>query len=76
MRLLPTCQDVSLQISQARDVDGRLSLRARLHLLICSVCRRVLLQVSVIGTAAKNSPQSGPGLSDQAKQRLKRLLQP
>ncbi|MBI3288733.1 MAG: hypothetical protein HYZ74_04365 [Elusimicrobia bacterium] len=73
MSLLPTCRDMSRLISDARDGRG-LGLFARLHLAICAICRRLLLQLDVIGRAAARAPEAGPALSEEAKKRLRRSL--
>jgi hypothetical protein len=64
---------MSRLLSESWD-SGRLSLRARLHLLICDVCRRVREQFAVIGAGARRAPESGSGLSSDAKERLRRAL--
>jgi hypothetical protein len=74
MRLLPDCRDVSRLLSEARDADGALSLRARLHLMICDVCRRVRAQLEILGVASRRAPEAGPSLSSDAKDRLRRAL--
>jgi hypothetical protein len=61
-------------LSESRDAGGGLSLRARLHLLICDVCRRVRAQFDVLGGAVKRAPEDGPSLSTDAKERLRRAL--
>jgi hypothetical protein len=71
---IPDCRDMSLVLSQARDSDWPLGLRARLHLLICDVCRRVRAQFAVLGDVVKKTPDSGPALSADAKARLRQAL--
>jgi len=72
--LLPTCRDVSRILSDARDTGRPLGLHVRIHLGICAVCRRVLAQFAILGAAVKKAPQSGPALSSEAKDRLRRAL--
>jgi hypothetical protein len=74
MSLLPSCRDVSKLLSEARDSGRPLGLHVRLHLSICDVCRRVLAQFEALGLAVKKAPASGPALSDDAKARLRRVL--
>jgi hypothetical protein len=71
--LLPDCRDMSRLLSEARDA-GRLGLRARLHLMICDVCRRVRVQFDVLGSIVKKAPDAGAALSPEAKERLRRAL--
>lgn len=73
MSFLPDCRDMSRLLSEARDA-GRLGLRARLHLLICDVCRRVRAQFDVLGAVVRGSPSTGPSLTPEAKERLRRAL--
>jgi hypothetical protein len=74
MSLLPSCRDVSKLLSEARDGGRPLGLRVRIHLAICDVCRRVRDQFAVLGAVAKKAPDSGPSLSQDAKERLRRAL--
>ena len=76
MSLMPSCRDMSKILSESRDMGGALSLRGHLHLWICDVCRRVRSQFAVMGRAAKREPETGPSLSDDAKERLRRALNP
>jgi hypothetical protein len=61
-------------LSASRDAGGGLSLRARLHLLICDVCRRVHAQFEILACAAARAPEGGPSLSPDAMERLRRAL--
>jgi hypothetical protein len=74
MSLLPSCRDVSKLLSEARDTGRPLGLHVRLHLSICDVCRRVRAQFALLGAAAGKAPESGPGLSSGARERLRRAL--
>ncbi len=74
MSLLPGCRDVSRILSESRDTGRPLGWHVRIHLSICDVCRRVLAQLSVMGAMVKKSPASGPALSADAKDRLRRAL--
>lgn len=74
MSLLPDCKDVSRLLSEARDSGRPLGSHVRLHLWVCEVCRRVKAQFDLLGRAAKACGDSGPGLSAEAKERLRRRL--
>lgn len=74
MSLLPGCRDVSRILSEARDTGRPLGWHVRVHLGICAVCRRVLAQLAILGAAVKKTPEYGPALSDEAKDRLRRAL--
>jgi hypothetical protein len=74
--LLPSCRDVSKLLSQARDTGRPLGMHVRIHLSICDVCRRVLAQFALLGAFARKAPEAGPGLSDAAKDRLRRAIGP
>ncbi|MFI5347651.1 MAG: zf-HC2 domain-containing protein [Elusimicrobiota bacterium] len=74
MSLLPSCRDVSKLLSEARDSGRPLGFHVRIHLSICDVCRRVLAQFTLLGEIVKKAPASGPALSDDAKERLRRAL--
>lgn len=73
MSLLPSCKDVSRLLSESMDAGRPLGLHARVHLRICDVCRRLRAQFSFLRAAAR-SPESGPGLSEAAKERLRSKL--
>ncbi len=74
MSLLPSCVDVSRLLSEARDSGRPLGSHARLHLWVCEVCRRLQAQFEAIARCAKKEPESGPGLSAEAKERLRSRL--
>ena len=74
MSLLPTCRDLSRILSEARDTGRPLGAHARLHLWVCEVCRRLRVQFDLVCEAAKKAPEAGPGLSAEAKERLRRTL--
>ncbi len=74
MSWMPDCRDMSRLLSESRDAGDRLSLAARLHLLVCGACRRVREQFSALGLAARRAPEFGPSLSSDAKNRLRRAL--
>jgi hypothetical protein len=76
MSWIPDCRDMSRLLSAARDEDGGLSLRMRAHLLLCDVCRRVRAQFDILGRIVKRAPEEGPSLSADAKERLRRALNP
>lgn len=74
MSLLPNCREMSRVMSDARDTGKPLGFGARLHLLICDVCSRLLRQLAVLGDSVRATPASGPALSNEAKERLRRAL--
>ncbi len=76
MSLLPSCRDVSKLLSESLDSGRPLGLHARLHLSICEVCRRVLAQFETLRRCAARAPETGPALSPEAKDRLRRRLEP
>lgn len=75
MSLLPTCRDLSRLLSEARDTGRPLGAHARLHLWVCAACRRLKLQLGLLGDAVKKTPEAGPSLGADAKARLKRALE-
>lgn len=74
MSLLPNCREMSRLLSEARDSGRRLGAHERLHLWVCEHCRRFLAQLGFLGAAAARAPETGPSLSDAAKERLRRAL--
>ena len=74
MSFLPDCRDMSRLLSEHRDSGRPLGLSARLHLMICDVCRRVRVQFDTLGLFAKSARDAGPALSPEAKERLRRAL--
>jgi hypothetical protein len=74
MSLLPTCRDMSARLSEARDSGRALTLAERVHLLLCSWCRRFRSQLSVLGAAAARVRDGGPRLSNEARDRIRRSL--
>lgn len=73
--MLPTCRDLSLLLSAARDSGRPLGAHARLHLWVCEACRRLRRQLDALGRAVSAAPEAGPSLPVEAKARLKRLLE-
>lgn len=73
MSLLPTCREMARLMSDARDAGRPLGWHARIHLGICEACRRVLKQFALLGALAKTA-DAGPGLSAEARERLKKTL--
>ena len=74
MRLLPSCRDVSVYLSEALDSGRPLGMHVRLHLALCEACRRVLAHFALIRHGAGRAPEAGPSLSAEAKARLRRCL--
>lgn len=69
------CRELSKRLSEARDSGRPLGAAERLHLWICSVCRRLRAQLDLLGRAAAAPPEAGPRLSEDAKARMRRLLE-
>ena len=74
MSLLPSCKEVSRLVSESMDTGRPLGAHTRLHMRICKVCRLLAEQFKVLRKAAGRAEESCPGLSDDAKARLKKLL--
>lgn len=80
-KVLPPCSDVSQLMSKGMDSDltARQKLTLRVHLALCGLCRRYNKQIHLLHSASehyadpKKNDESG-GLSDEAKERLKRAL--
>lgn len=84
LRRLPTCRETVSVISQS--MERKLSLRERLllklHLGICAWCQWYLEHLLTIRNTLRNQPaeppeinlSSNPGLSAEARERLKRNL--
>jgi len=77
LRRLPPCQQIVEQISDS--MEHRLSLRERinlkLHLWICAWCQWYLEHLHLIRDAARSKGPdltSGPSLSSEARERIKR----
>ena len=73
MSWIPDCREMSRRLSAERD-SRRLGLADIVHLAMCGVCRRLRAQLEALAAAVKLSPDSG-GLSERAKERLKRALE-
>ena len=84
LRRLPPCQQIVETISQSmeRGLTTRESIKLKLHLWICAWCQWYLEHLHVIRDAARakaaESPDftstSGPSLSAEARERIKRNL--
>jgi hypothetical protein len=84
LRKLPTCQQTVEKISQS--MERTLTLRERidlkLHIWICAWCQWYLEHLQIIRETARakgaESPDldsiSGPALSSEARERIKRIL--
>jgi Putative zinc-finger len=82
VRVMPSCRDVSELVSRA--MDERLSLRKRLsirlHLSMCSLCRRYEKQLRLLRQATQHyaDPEENEveaSLSPEAKARLEKALE-
>jgi predicted anti-sigma-YlaC factor YlaD len=76
-----TCREAATLLSQ--DVDGELSAISRAtlqaHLAICKTCQQVKRQFRLLNSAIaqrdeEKAHERSPGLSDDAKQRLKNTM--
>jgi len=81
IRNTPPCREVVRIISDEMDqpVSFRRRIGARLHFLICSWCLRYQKQIGLIRNFLRSTEpgpstdESGARLSDEARERLKRL---
>lgn len=80
--IFPSCRQVSQMQSEAldRSVPPLARIKMRLHLLVCSWCRRYGKQIRFLRHAAHEHPEhlqatSNACLSSDAKARLKKALQ-
>ena len=82
VRVMPSCKEVSALVSQG--MDARLPLRTRfsvrLHLCLCSICRRYEKQLRLLREGARHyaDPDQNPveqSLSQEAKERLEKALE-
>ena len=83
LRRLPTCKQTVETISQSmeRKLTLRESIKTKLHLLICAWCQWYMEHLHVIHDAARTKAESsdftsvsGPSLSSEARERIKRSL--
>ncbi|MBK9308141.1 MAG: zf-HC2 domain-containing protein [Nitrospira sp.] len=82
---LPTCQDMSQLLSDALDRRLPWPVRARMfiHLKICTVCEQYQRQLALLRRLLRQKDDSypvdvrgsQPGLSDEAKGRIRRALE-
>ncbi len=74
MSLLPSCKDVSRLVSESMDSGRPLGAHTRLHMRLCKVCRRLAEHFALLRKAACRSEDACPGLSPEAKDKLRKLL--
>ena len=80
LRRLPPCQQMVETISQSmeRKLTPREDINLKLHLWICAWCQWYMEHLHVIRDAARakaeSSDLSGPSLSREARERIKRNL--
>jgi len=82
LRTLPTCQQTVEQISQSmeRSLSLRERIRLKLHLWICVWCQWYFEQLHMMRQTARAKADepadltSGRGLSDEARERIRRRL--
>ena len=82
LRTLPTCQQTVEQISQSmeRSLSIRERIRLKLHLWICVWCQWYFEQLHIMRQTARAKADesadliSGRGLSDEARERIRRRL--
>jgi hypothetical protein len=76
LRRLPTCKDIAPLMSES--LERPLALRERVvlkaHLAVCAWCEWYLRQIGELREAARGRPERGPGLSDEARERIRRRL--
>lgn len=81
VRVMPSCKDISAQISEGMDrnlpLQKRLSIR--LHVSMCGLCRRYEKQLHLIHQGASHyaDPQKNattPSLSPAAEERIRQAL--
>jgi predicted anti-sigma-YlaC factor YlaD len=78
------CEGMSRLASESldRDLDRLERIALRSHLLYCAACRRYLRQLEFLRTAFRKltagieseKPVAGPGLPDEARERIKHAL--
>jgi hypothetical protein len=80
--LSPACKEATRLQSEALDrrLSGSEKLGLRLHLVLCKWCRRYGEQLKFLRSAAREceehpSAQGAPGLSPEARERIKRSLE-
>jgi hypothetical protein len=80
-RVMPSCRDIAALISQGMDEAHplRKRLSIRLHVAMCSWCRRYERQLRLLREGARRyadaeQNQAGPCLSPEAKERLRAVL--
>ena len=80
LRRLPPCEQTVETISQSmeRKLTLRESITVKLHLWICAWCQWYMEQLLIIRDAARAKAESadlsGPTLSSEARERIKRKL--
>ena len=79
LRRLPTCQQTVEKISQSmeRSLSLQERIKMKLHLWICAWCHWYLEHLHLIRETARAKaaePPSGPGLSNEARERIRRRL--
>ena len=83
-RLVPTCQEMSKLLSDALDQRLPWHIRARMfvHLRMCVLCEQYRDQLALLRRLLRRTydshstggPAPQPGLSDEAKERIRRAL--
>lgn len=82
LRRLPNCQQMVATISESmeRPLTFTERVKMKLHLWICAWCQWYLEHLQLIRDAARAKGEelpdlsSGPGLSDEARERIRRRL--
>lgn len=81
VRVMPSCRDITREISEAMDheLPLRKRLSIRLHVSMCSLCRRYeqqlhLLRHGLSDYADPEKNQTEPPLSPEARLRLQKFL--
>lgn len=80
LKRLPPCQQTIQKISEQRDQSLSLSdsIKVKLHIWVCAWCQWYMEHLEVLGTVARANatqpPASTPGLSSEARERIRRNL--
>ena len=73
---LPNCREVTRRLSHEMDetAPGRRSVRVRMHLLICSACRRYARQVHWLRTTLRRWTPTVGDLPQARRERIRQGL--
>jgi len=73
---LPGCREVTRRLSREMDetAPARRSVRVRMHLLICSACRRYARQVRWLRATLRRLAPTLGALPDERRERIRRAI--